>query len=50
MVAEGWGRKKFVLWGRSTVKNKNKKGGGGGMKILALIVKIVIYIIFSSRS
>ena len=29
-------RKKFVLWGRSTVKNKKKKGGGGGVKILAL--------------
>ena len=28
-------RKKFVLQGRSTVKNKKKKGGGGGMKILA---------------
>ena len=28
-------RKKFVLWGRSTVKNKKKKGGGGGVKILA---------------
>ena len=30
-----WERKKFVLWGRSTVKNKKKKGGGGGVKILA---------------
>ena len=29
-------RKKFLLWGRSTVKNKKKKGGGGGVKILAL--------------
>ena len=29
-------RKKFVLRGRSTVKNKKKKGGGGGVKILAL--------------
>ena len=28
-------RKKFVLRGRSTVKNKKKKGGGGGVKILA---------------
>ena len=31
-------RKKFVLWGRSTVKNKKKKGGGGGVKILALFL------------
>lgn len=28
-------RKKFLLWGPSTVKNKKKKGGGGGVKILA---------------
>ena len=28
-------RKKFVLRGRSTVKNKKKKGGVGGVKILA---------------
>ena len=29
-------RKKFLLWGRSKVRNKKKKGGGGGVKILAL--------------
>ena len=32
MAAEGWGEKKFIPRGRSTVKNK-ERGGGRGVKI-----------------
>ena len=47
MAAEGWGKKKFVLRGRSTVKNKERVGIE--MKITPLPAPSPIYSDFKSN-